>query len=332
MIMNGTHETSYQDAINQALREEMARDPSIFIMGQDVGDPPGGSSHTTSGLEGIFGADRVITTPLTESATIGAAVGAALMGFRPVVELPSIESVAAAFHQIVDIAAKLHWRTGGAMYAPVVIRGPGSGGAHGGPWQSQSVEAWFTHVPGLRVVTPTTPYDAKGLLKAAIRDNNPVLFLEQRLLYRRLREVLPEDDFTVPLGLAEVRRVGEQLSIITYGATVYHALDAAEQLAEEGIEAEVIDLRSLAPLDIETIRDSVSHTNKALIVHEDTRTGGFGAEIAARLAEELFQELDGPVVRVAAIDAPYPYAPSLAAEFAPDAQTIATAARKLAAY
>jgi 2-oxoisovalerate dehydrogenase E1 component beta subunit len=287
----------------------------------------------SAGLLEEFGPDRVIDTPMAEAAIIGSAVGAALMGMRPIAEMQFIDFITCGFDQIINMASKMYWRSG--MPVPIVIRGPSGGGTKGGPFHSASPEAWFFHTPGIKVVVPATTYDAKGLLKAAIRDNNPVLYLEHKLLYRmpELREELPDEDYIVPLGKAIVRREGEDMTILTYGAMVHSSLKAAQTLEEDDdIEAEVVDLRSLTPLDREVILESVKHTNKVLIVHEDTLTGGIGAELAAILAEDLFEYLDGPITRLAAPDVPFPYAPPLEAAFLPNTEKILTAARKLAAY
>jgi pyruvate/2-oxoglutarate/acetoin dehydrogenase E1 component len=323
---------TYLDAISQAIREEMRRDEAVFLLGEDVGSY-GGAFKVSAGLLEEFGPERVIDTPMSEAAIIGSAVGAALMGMRPIAEMQYIDFITCGFDQIINMASKMYWRVG--MPVPVVIRGPSGGGTKGGPFHSASPEAWFFHTPGIKVVVPSTAYDAKGLLKAAIRDNNPVLFLEHKLLYRQpeLREELPGEDYIVPLGSAIVRREGEDMTMLTYGAMVYQCLKAAKVLEEEDdLEAEVVDLRSLAPLDRMTIMESVRHTNKVLIVHEDTQTGGIGAELAAMLAEDLFDYLDGPITRVAAPDAPFPYAPLLEEAFLPNAEKIVKAARKLAAY
>jgi pyruvate/2-oxoglutarate/acetoin dehydrogenase E1 component len=323
---------TYLEAIGQAIAEEMARDPDVFVLGEDVG-AFGGAFKVTAGLQERFGRLRVLDTPISTSAIVGAAVGAALMGMRPIAEMQFMDFIACGFDQVVNMAAKLSWRTAGAMPASLVIRGPSGGGTHSGPWHSQSPEAWFVHVPGLKVVVPSTPYDAKGLLKAAIRDDDPVLYLEQKLLYRRLKDELPEEEYVVPLGKAAVRREGRDLTILTYGAMVYQALGAAERLAkEDGAQAEVVDLRSLAPLDRDAIAASVSKTNRVVLLHEASRTGGVGAELAAIIAEELFDQLDGPVIRVAAPDAPFPYAPALEAAYLPNADRALAAARKLLAY
>jgi pyruvate/2-oxoglutarate/acetoin dehydrogenase E1 component len=323
---------TYLEAISQAIREEMRRDESVFLLGEDVGTY-GGAFKVSAGFLEEFGPDRVIDTPMSETAIIGSAVGAALMGMRPIAEMQYIDFITCGFDQIVNMASKMYWRSG--IPLPLVIRGPAGGGTRGGPFHSASPEAWFFHTPGIKVVMPATTYDAKGLLKAAIRDNNPVLYLEHKLLYRlpELREELPPEDYIVPLGKAIIRRHGEHMTILTYGAMVHQCLKAAQRLAEEDhLEIEVLDLRSLTPLDRQAIKESVMRTNKALIVHEDTLTGGVGAELAALLAEELFEYLDGPVTRVAAPDAPYPYAPPLEAAYLPGIERIVAAARQLAAY
>jgi 2-oxoisovalerate dehydrogenase E1 component beta subunit len=325
-------EVTYLEAISQAIREEMRRDEAVFLLGEDVG-MYGGAFKVSAGFLQEFGPERVIDTPMSEAAIIGSAVGAALMGMRPIAEMQFIDFITSGFDQIINMASKMYWRAG--MPVPMVIRGPSGGGTKGGPFHSASPDAWFFHTPGIKVVVPSTTYDAKGLLKAAIRDNNPVLYLEHKLLYRmpELREELPEEDYVVPLGKAIIRREGEDMTILTYGAMVHRSLKAAQTLEEEDdLEVEVLDLRSLTPLDHEAILESVKRTNKVLIVHEDTLTGGIGAELSAILAEDLFEYLDGPITRVAAPDAPFPYAPSLEAAYLPDEEKILTAARKLAAY
>lgn len=323
---------TYLEAISQAIREEMLRDDAVFLLGEDVGTY-GGAFKVSAGLLAEFGAERVIDTPMSEAAIIGSAVGSALMGMRPIAEMQFIDFITCGFDQIINMASKMYWRVG--MPVPMVVRGPSGGGTKGGPFHSTSPEAWFFHAPGIKVVVPSTAYDAKGLLKAAIRDNNPVLYLEHKLLYRlpELREELPNEDYVVPLGKAIVRREGEDMTILTYGAMVHQCLKAAQTLEEDDdLEVEVLDLRSLAPLDREAIMESVKRTNKVLIVHEDTLTGGIGAELAALLAQDLFEYLDGPITRVAAPDVPFPYAPALEAAYLPNAEKILSAARKLAAY
>jgi pyruvate/2-oxoglutarate/acetoin dehydrogenase E1 component len=327
-----SEKVTYLEAISQAIREEMLRDEAVFLLGEDVG-AYGGAFKVSAGLMEEFGPERVIDTPMAEAAIIGSAIGAALMGMRPIAEMQFIDFITCGFDQIINMATKMYWRSG--MPVPLVIRGPSGGGTKGGPFHSSSPEGWFFHVPGIKVVVPSTTYDAKGLLKAAVRDNNPVLYLEHKLLYRmpELREELPGDDYIVPLGKAVIRREGEDMTILTYGAMVHQCLQAARVLEEDDdLEVEVLDLRSLTPLDREAILASVKRTNKVLIVYEDTLTGGIGAELSAILAEDLFEYLDGPITRVAAPDVPFPYAPPLEAAYLPNAEKILSAARKLAAY
>ncbi|HTK09779.1 MAG TPA: alpha-ketoacid dehydrogenase subunit beta [Ktedonobacteraceae bacterium] len=323
---------TYLEAISQAIREEMLRDEAVFLMGEDVGAYDGAFKVSAS-LLAEFGPERVVDTPMSDAAIIGSAVGSALMGMRPIAEMQFIDFITCGFDQIIHMASKMYWRVG--MPVPIVIRGPSGGGAKSGTLHAASPEAWFLHTPGIKVVVPSTTYDAKGLLKAAIRDNNPVLYLEPKLLYRlpELREELPGDDYVVPLGKAIIRREGEDMTILTYGAMVHQSLHAARVLEEEDdLEIEVMDLRSLTPLDHEAITESVKRTNKVLIVHEETLTGGIGAELSAILAQDLFEYLDGPITRVAAPDVPFPYAPPLEAAYLPNAEKIVSAARKLAAY
>jgi 2-oxoisovalerate dehydrogenase E1 component beta subunit len=277
-----------------------------------------------------FGPERVIDTPISESAIIGAAVGAALMGLRPVAEMQFMDFIACGFDQVVNMAAKIHYRWGPAV--PIVIRGPAGAGVHGGPFHSQSNEMWFVHTPGLKVVMPATAYDAKGLIKAAIRDDNPVIFFEHKFLYRRIKDEVPADDYVVPLGQAAVRRAGTDIAVITYGAMVWTALEAAQELEKEGLSLEVVDLRTLLPYDEQTVLASVRKCNKVILLHEDTRTGGMASELAALIAEQAFEDLDGPIVRVTAPDTPVPYSPPLEEYFLPNAQKVIAAARKLAAY
>jgi 2-oxoisovalerate dehydrogenase E1 component beta subunit len=322
-------ETTYLEAIRQALFEEMDRDPAVVLIGEDVG-VYGGAFKTSEGLLARFGWERVIDTPISESAIVGAAIGMSYAGLRPVAEMQFIDFIACAFNMITNYAAKSHYRWGAPV--PMVLRGPSGGGVHGGPFHSANPEMYFAHTPGLKVVCPATAYDAKGLLKSAIRDNNPVLFFEHKFLYRRIKEELPADDFTVPIGKAAVRREGRDLTIVSYAAMVHVSLDAAAGLAKEGIEAEVIDLRTLLPLDSETILASVRKTNKLLVVHEDTRTGGIAGEIAAIVMENAFEDLDGPVRRVTSLDTPVPYAPGLEEYFMPNVDKIVAAAREMAKY
>jgi 2-oxoisovalerate dehydrogenase E1 component beta subunit len=322
-------EITYLDAIRQALLEEMDRDPAVLLIGEDIG-VYGGAFKATAGLLERFGWERVIDTPISETAIVGAAVGMSYLGLRPVAEMQFIDFIACAFNQITNFVAKSHYRWGAPV--PIVIRGPAGGGVHGGAFHSANPEMYFVHTPGLKVVYPATPYDAKGLLKSAIRDNNPVLFFEHKFLYRRIKEEVPEGDYTVPIGQAIVRRPGRDLTIVTYAAMVHASLDAAAKLAQEGIEAEVVDLRTLLPLDRETIIESVRRTNKLLVVHEDTRTGGIAGEIAAAVTDSAFEDLDGPVRRVTSLDTPVPFSPPLEEHFLPNAERIVAAARDLARY
>ena len=322
--------TTYLEAIRQAIWEEMEMDPNVFVLGEDIG-VYGGAFKVTDGMLEKFGATRVIDTPIAEGAIVGAAIGAALMGMRPVAEMQFIDFISCAFDQLTNFAAKNRYRWGAGV--PMVVRGPCGGGVRGGPFHSQNPEMYFVHTPGLKVVAPATAYDAKGLLKASIRDDDPVIYLEHKFLYRRIKEDLPKDDFVVPLGKAAVRREGTDLTIVTYGAMLYPCLEAAETLEKErGAKAEVIDLRSLLPLDRETIVASARKTGKVMVVHEDTRTGGIAGEIAATINEEAFDHLDGPVLRVTAPDTPVPYSAPLEDFFLPNAVKIAEAARKLVAY
>src|SRR5882724_249719 len=322
-------EMAYLEAIRKALFEEMDRDPAVVLIGEDVG-VYGGAFKVSEGLLEKFGWERVIETPISESAIVGAAVGMGYAGLRPVAEMQFIDFIACCFNQVTNFAAKSHYRWGAPV--PLVLRGPCGGGVHGGPFHSANPEMYFVHTPGLKVVCPATPYDAKGLLKSAIRDNNPVLFFEHKFLYRRIKEELPKGDFTVPIGKAAVRREGRDLTIVSYAAMLHTSLEAAAELEKEGIDAEVIDLRTLLPLDRDTILASVRKTNKCLVVHEDTKTGGIAGEIAAILCERAFGDLDGPLMRVTALDTPVPYAPTLEENFLPNAKKIFTAAKELARY
>ena len=328
MSVSGS-ELFYVEAIRQALHQEMERDERVFVLGEDVGIY-GGAFKATDGLVARFGEARVIDTPVSEEAIVGAAIGAAIRGMRPVAEMQFIDFLARAFDLLTNFAAKNRYRTG--IGVPMVVRGPAGAGVHGGPFHSQSPEGYYLHAPGLKIVTPSTAYDAKGLLLAAIRDEDPVLFLEHKYLYRRVKDFVPSGDYTVPIGKAAVRREGRDLTIVAWGAMLHVALEAAGTLESEGISAEVIDLRTLVPLDEETLVASVAKTSKCLIVHEDTRTGGPGGEIAATLAEKAFQFLDGPILRVAAPDTPVPFAASLEAAYLPNEKMVVAAARRLASY
>jgi 2-oxoisovalerate dehydrogenase E1 component beta subunit len=320
---------TYLEAIRQGIWEEMQRDPSVFLLGEDIG-PYGGAFKVTAGMLEKFGEDRVIDTPVSESAIVGAAIGAALMGMRPVAEMQFLDFISCGFDQIVNMAAKIHYRWGAAV--PIVVRGPSGAGVHGGPFHSQSNEMWFVHVPGLKVVAPATAYDAKGLIKASIRDNNPVIFYEHKYLYRRIKEDVPGKDFVVPLGEAAVRKQGRDIAVITYGAMVWAALEAAELLARDGVSLEVVDLRTLLPYDEQCVLSSVRKCGKVILLHEDTRIGGLAGELAAVIAEKAFEDLDGPIMRVTAPDTPVPFSPPLEEYFLPNVQKIADAARQLAAY
>jgi pyruvate/2-oxoglutarate/acetoin dehydrogenase E1 component len=320
---------TYLEAIRSALFDEMARDERVFVLGEDVG-VYGGAFKVTEGLQDRFGESRVIDTPISEAAIVGSAIGASYMGMRPVAEIQFIDFIACCFDMLTNFAATSRYRNGAGV--PIVVRGPCGGGVSGGPFHSLNPESFFLNTPGLKMVEPSTAYDAKGLLKAAIRDDDPVLFFEHKYLYRRTKDEVPDDDYVVPIGKAAVRRAGSDLSIITFGAMVHTALDAAAQLAADGVEAEVVDLRSLAPLDREAVLTSVSKTSRALLLHEATLTGGIGGELAAIIAEDAFEYLDAPVVRLASVDAPPPYAPSLEAAFLPNAERVVAAARQLVSY
>ena len=320
---------TYLEAIRQAMEQEMMRDPRVFILGQDVG-AYGGAFRVTQGFLEKFGPERIIDTPISETGLIGAAIGASLFGMRPIAELQFIDFIACGFNQIVNYAAKSRYRWGGGV--PIVIRGPAGAGVHGGPFHSQSPESYFMNVPGLKIVVPATPTDAKGLMIAAIRDPDPVIFLEHKFLYRRLKEDVPEGDYTTPIGEARVAREGQDVSIITYGAMVHASLEAAEIVAHEGTSVEILDLRTLLPMDRPRILETVKKTGRALIVHEATKTGGPGGEIAALIAEHAFLHLDAPIVRVAPPDTPVPYSPPLEEFFLPNASKIADAIRAIAEY
>src|ERR1019366_5676553 len=321
--------TTYLEAIRQGLWEEMERDPNVFLIGEDIG-VYGGAFKVTDGFYEHFGEKRVVDTPISEAAIVGAAIGASYMGLRPVAEMQFADFISCAFDQIVNFAAKSRYRWGAAV--PIVVRAPSGGGIHGGPFHSQNPEMWFVRTPGLKVVAPATAYDAKGLIKAAVRDNDPVIFFEHKALYRRIKEDLPAEEFTVPIGKARVARQGRDLSIITYGAMVWVALEAAETLTAEGIEVEVIDLRTLLPLDRETVCESVKKTAKVLLLHEDTRTAGMAGELAITITETVFEHLDAPIVRVTAPDTPVPFSPPLEEAFLPNAAKVIEKARWLHRY
>ena len=322
-------ELTYLEAIRQGIWEEMERDDRVFMMGEDIG-AYGGAFKLSAGMLEKFGARRVMDTPLSENAFFGAAIGAAIMGLRPIVELQFADFITTAYDLVVNYAAKARYRWGAGV--PMVIRGPSGGGVHGGPFHSNNPEIPFVHTPGLKVVVPATAYDAKGLIKAAIRDPDPVLYFEHKLLYRRIKENIPAEDYDVPLGKARIARNGSDISVITYGAMVYVALEAAEALAREGIELEVVDLRCLVPLDEKAILNSVMKTTRVILLHEDTQTGGFAGELTARITEKAFDYLDAPPIRVTAPDCPVPYSPPLEEAFLPKVKDVVKAARYLRAY
>ena len=320
------------EAIRQGIHEEMTKDETVFVIGEDIGDY-GGAFKLTEGFIDEFGAERMIDTPISEAAIVGAACGAALMGMKPVAEFQFIDFISCGFDMLTNYAAKSRYRGCGGIQA--VFRGPCGSGVRGGPFHSLNAEAFFLNTAGLKMVEPSTAYDAKGLIKAAIRDPDPVIFFEHKKLYRlpRLREELPEDDYIVEIGKARIAREGKDLSIITFGAQVLNALDAAEILEkEDGLKIEVIDLRTLAPLDKASILNTVKKTNRVMVLHEASLTGGIGGEISAIIAEEAFEWLDAPVIRVASIDTPVPFAPTLEDYFLPQISEIVEAARRLASY
>jgi 2-oxoisovalerate dehydrogenase E1 component beta subunit len=320
---------TYLEAIRQGIWEEMERDASVLCIGEDIGTY-GGAFKITQGLLDRFGPSRVVDTPIAESAIVGAAIGAGFQGLRPVAEMQFSDFISCAFDQIVNFAAKCRYRWGAPV--PIVVRAPSGGGIHGGPFHSQNPEAWFVHTPGLKVIEPSTAYDAKGLIKSAIRDNDPVIFFEHKALYRRIKDDVPEGDYTVPIGKAKIVREGKHMSVITYGAMVHAAVDAAQTLDKEGISLEIIDLRTLLPIDEDAVLTSVKKTSKAIVLHEASLTGGIGGEIAARISEKAFEYLDGPVIRIAAPDTPVPFSPPLEEAFLPNAQKLIDKARWLAKY
>ena len=321
---------TYVQAINQAMHEEMARDERVMLLGEDVG-VLGGAFKATEGLAEKFGAERVIDTPIAESLIVGAGIGLAVHGMRPVCEMQFIDFISCGFDQIVNQAATLRYRHGGQAACPLVVRGPCGAGVHGGLYHSQNPEAWFCHVPGLKVVAPATAYDAKGLLKAAIRDDDPVIYLEHKFLYRRIKEEIPADDYVVPIGKAALRKEGRDLTVVTYGSPVHAVMKAARDLSAE-VDIEVIDLRTLMPIDWAAVKGSVRKTGKALIVHEARLTGGIGGEVAARIAQDLFESLDGPVMRLASQDTHNAFAGPLEEFILPNQEKVTEAIRTLAAY
>lgn len=323
----------YLTALREALDEEMAANPDLLLMGEDIGIL-GGAFGVTIGLLEKYGRDRVYDMPISEAAIVGTAIGAALNGKTACVEMQFIDFISCGFDQIVNMLATYHYRTAGEVEMPVVIRGPAGAYGGGALYHSQMNEAWFAHSPGLKVVCPSTPYDAKGMMKYALRDRNPVLFYEIKQLYRLpyIKEELPAEDYVVPFGKASVRRAGEHATIVTYGQNVYHCLDAADRLAEEGIEAEVIDLRSLVPLDEESILESLAKTNRIVVVNEAPRTCGFAGEVVARISDIGFEYLDAPPVRVTRLDTPVPWVEPLEMHVLPSVQKIADAVRRVVAY
>lgn len=320
-------ELTYREAVRETLRQAMERDERVFLMGQDIG-AYGGAFAVTLGLVEEFGRERVIDTPISESAMIGGGAGAALVGMRPVVEIQFSDFIGIGMDQLVNQAAKIRFMFGGLAKVPMVLRAPIGCGTGAAAQHSQSQEAWYAHVPGLKVVMPSTPYDAKGLLRSAIEDDNPVLFLEHKLLYG-LKEQVPEESYTIPLAEAEVKRSGTDITVIAYSQMVYRALQAAEELSKEGIEAEVVDVRTLRPLDTETISRSIEKTHRALVAYEAPAFGGYGAEIASFIGEELFDELDAPVVRLGGLDIPVPYNPDLERALVPRPENIQEAVKKM---
>ena len=322
-------EKTYLQAISDGLRQEMRHDPRVFVLGEDVG-VYGGAFKVTLGFQEEFGPWRVIDTPLSETAIVAGATGAALMGLRPVAEMQFADFVSCAWDHLVTVAAKQRYRAGTPI--PIVLRLPSGGGFSGGPFHSQNPESSFAHIPGLKIVCPATPEDAKGLLISAIEDPNPVLFFEHKHLYRRIKGEVPDERYTTPFGEARIHRVGEDVTVITWGAMVYTADEAAKQLEADDISVEVLDLRTLIPWDREAVLASVRKCSKVLVLHEDTRTGGFGGEIAATIAEEAFEDLDAPVRRVAAPDCPVPFSPPLEKAFIPQVDDVVRALRALADY
>ncbi|GIV95442.1 MAG: 2-oxoisovalerate dehydrogenase subunit beta [Herpetosiphonaceae bacterium] len=325
-------EMNLLEAIRAGIDEMMAADERVYIIGEDVGKR-GGVFRVTEGLVDKYGEMRVIDSPLAESIIVGSSIGAAMYGMRPIAEIQFADFIFPAFNQIVSEAARIRYRSNGAWDVPMVIRAPFGGGIHGALYHSQSVEAFFAHVPGLKVVVPSTPYDAKGLIKASIEDPDPVLFFEHKKLYRLIKGQVPEEDYRVPIGVADVKREGSDMTVLSYGLTLHQSLEAAEQLSAEGVEVEVVDLRTLRPLDKETILNSVRKTGKVLIAYEDNRFLGYGAELAAIISEEVFEHLDGPIMRVAGADVPaMPFSPPLEEAFMPSTEKIAAAMRELAGY
>ncbi len=323
-------EATYLIAIAEALWEEMERDESVFLLGEDIG-VYGGAFKVTEGFIERFGPERVMDTPICEETIMGMAVGSAMEGMRPVAEVQYADFIANGFDELVNVAGKYHYRSGVPL--PMVARGPSGGGVRAAPFHSQNPEPWFAHTPGLKVICPAFPSDAKGLLKSAVRDDNPCVFFEHKWIYRRIKEVVSEDqDFLVPIGQAKVQRVGDDVSIVTYGAMVHRALDAAEELAHKGVSVEVVDLRTIYPLDARTVLESVAKTSRALVLYESHRSLGVGAEVAALIAEEAFEHLDAPVMRLAPPNVPVPFSPVLEDAFLPQVADIEEAVGRLSTW
>ena len=319
---------TYLQAISDGLRQEMQRDKRVYVIGEDVG-VYGGAFKVTQGFQEEFGAWRVIDAPLSETAIVGSCTGAAIMGLRPVAEMQFADFISCAWDQLVTVAAKQRYRAGTAV--PIVVRLPSGGGFSGGPFHSQNPESSFAHIPGLKIVCPATPADAKGLLVSAIEDPNPVLYFEHKHLYRRIKDEVPDERYTVPLGKARVHREGDDVTVVTWGAMVYTADEAAKQV-EGDLSVEILDLRTLSPWDKESVLESVEKTSRALVLHEDTRTGGFGAEVVATIMEEAFEHLDAPVQRITAPDSPVPFSPPLEKAFIPQVEDVLAGLRDLAEY
>ena len=322
---------TYRDALNQALREEMQRDDRVFLMGEEVAEYDG-AYKVSRGLLKEFGPRRIVDTPIAELGFAGIGVGAAMVGLRPVIEMMTWNFALLAIDQIVNAAAKMRYMSGGQFGVPIVFRGPSGAALQLGAQHSQAFESYYAHIPGLKCVCPATPEDAKGLLISAIEDPNPVLYFEHKHLYRRIKGEVPEERYTVPLGKARTHREGDDISVITWGAMVYTAEEAAQQLDADGVSVEIIDLRTVMPWDKPAVLESARKTSKVLVLHEDTRTGGFGAEIAATIAEEAFEDLDAPVKRIAAPDTPVPFSPPLEKAFIPQVDDVTAGLRELAAY
>jgi 2-oxoisovalerate dehydrogenase E1 component beta subunit len=320
---------TYLQAISDGLRQEMQHDKRVYVIGEDVG-VYGGAFKVTQGFQAEFGPWRVIDAPLAETAIVGSCTGAAIMGMRPVAEMQFADFVSCAWDQIVTVAAKQFYRAGTPV--PIVVRLPSGGGFSGGPFHSQNPESSFAHIAGLKVVCPATPADAKGLLISAIQDPNPVLYFEHKHLYRRIKDEVPDERYTVPFGQARVHREGDDITVVTWGAMVYTAAEAAEKLAEEDVSVEILDLRTVMPWDKKAVLESVAKTSKALVLHEDTRTGGFGAEIVATITEEAFENLDAPVKRITAPDTPVPFSPPLEKAFIPQVEDVVAGLKDLAEY